>query len=340
MTVSVKLFALLKMWLQARKKSERWCILITADPDALASAMAFKRILSRRVQEVAIFRTNEVTRPDNLAMIRYLRIPVQPWKEALAAQFDCFALLDSQPHHSPAYQNIPFDVVIDHHPRSEPFEAGYCDIQPDFGAVSTMMTRYLRALHIRPGRLLATALLYGIRTDTGAFSRSGDARDLTAYQWLSHHADTTLLRRIMRSEYLREWLPLFSRAFQNLKLCRQGAYVWVGKVQSGDQLVAIADFFTRVHGLKWIAVSGIQGDTLIVIFRGDGGHDVGILAASCFGDVGSAGGHRTAARAEIPLAKLQGNKVEAFVGERLTCRRALAAARKAQHRAASKAKPV
>lgn len=55
-------------------KNERWLILINADPDALASAMALKRILAGRVEQVAIAHVNEITRPDNLAMIRLLRI--------------------------------------------------------------------------------------------------------------------------------------------------------------------------------------------------------------------------------------------------------------------------
>lgn len=46
--------------------------------------------------------------------------------------------------------------------------------------------------------------------------------------------------------------------------------------------MAVADFFTRVHGLKWIAVSGIVGKTVIVIFRGDGGRDIGRLADAAF----------------------------------------------------------
>lgn len=49
-------------------KNERWLILINADPDALASAMALKRILAGRVEQVAIAHVNEITRPDNLAI--------------------------------------------------------------------------------------------------------------------------------------------------------------------------------------------------------------------------------------------------------------------------------
>ena len=314
----------IKAWLQNLPKDSRWCILITADPDALGSALALKYLMAHKVQSVCIARSNEVTRPDNLAMIRYLRIPVEAWDPAHREDFTHFALVDSQPHHHPAFAGIHFSVVIDHHPLNAdfPVSADFTDIRPLMGATSTIMARYLRALHQRPGRLLSTALLYGIRTDTAAFERSGGSDDLQAYQWLSQHADTTLLRRIMRSEYLPAWLPLFSRAFQSLQECRgKGRHAHVGRVDSGDQLVAIADFFTRVHGLKWVAISGVCGTTVIVIFRGDGSRHVGRLADACFFDVGSGGGHSALARAEFPLDAVGNESVRDFIHQRLQTRK-------------------
>ena len=325
--------ALLQKWRAGLSKDDHWCILINADPDALASALALKRIMVHKVHSVDIARINEVTRPDNLAMIRYLNIPVIAWQPENAGQYNRYAMVDSQPHHSKAYQGLHFDCIIDHHPlpRTVPNvtacsvagPAIFRDIRPGMGATSTMMARYLKALHMRPGPRLATALLYGIRTDTAAFERSGGEDDFRAYQWLSRHADNNLLRRILRSEYLREWLPLFSRAFRSLADCRGGgAFASLNEVSSADLLVAVADFFTRVHGLRWIAVSGVVDKTVIVIFRGDGGRDIGRLADACFHDVGVAGGHRNLARAEFPISAVpEGMRPGEFVLKRLETRK-------------------
>lgn len=313
----------LRAWLQKLSKEESWCILITADPDALGAAMALKRLLSHKVLDVTIARTNEITRPDNLAMIRYLRIPTVPWHADMQTQFQRFALVDSQPQHNPAFAGIPFSLIIDHHPIPEqgPPEGEYVDIRSECGATCSMLGRYLNDLGIRPGRLLATAMLYGIRTDTAAFERSGGALDLEAYQWLSKHAEHALLRRIIRSEYLLEWLPLFGRAFRSLHHFLKGAHAHVGDVNSPDLLVAIADFFTRVHGLKWVAVSGVYNATVVVIFRGDGSRDVGKMASLSFGNVGSAGGHRVMARAEFPLKTVGETKAADYVRNALENRR-------------------
>ncbi len=309
----------LKTWLTTLNKEDRWCVLITADPDALASAMAFKRILAHKAQEVIIASTNEVTRPDNLAMLRYLRIPLVRWEAEMQSQFQKFAIVDSQPHHHPLFAPLTFSAIIDHHPlpADKCHLADFVDIRPEIGATATMFTRYLQNLAIKPSKLLSTALLYGIRTDTAAFERAGGEIDLRAYQWLSKHANTTLLRRILRSEYLMEWLPLFSHAFRSLQTCSTGAHAHVGKVSSPDLLVAIADFFTRVHGLRWVAVSGVHADNAIVIFRGDGSRHLGNFAALHFGKDGSAGGHKNMARAEIPLTAIAAQKVQTYIHAKL-----------------------
>jgi len=90
-------------------------------------------------------------------------------------------------------------------------------------------------------------------------------------------------------------------------------------VDNPDILVVVADFFMRVHSISWDAVSGVCGDNLIVIFRGDGiRKDIGKFAASLFGDIGSAGGHKGAGRAEIPLEALDGKDPEMYVLKKLS----------------------
>jgi nanoRNase/pAp phosphatase (c-di-AMP/oligoRNAs hydrolase) len=65
-------------------------------------------------------------------------------------------------------------------------------------------------------------------------------------------------------------------------------------------------------GTYYVVVAGIVNDKLIIIFRGDGyRQDCGAIAQSACGLIGQGGGHRSAARIEIPLdvlkAELKGN---------------------------------
>jgi nanoRNase/pAp phosphatase (c-di-AMP/oligoRNAs hydrolase) len=70
-------------------------------------------------------------------------------------------------------------------------------------------------------------------------------------------------------------------------------------------------------------VSGTYDRKLIVIFRNAGfRRDAGKLAKEMFGDVGSAGGHKSMARAEIPLEQIHPNNkkgadLEQYVVNRL-----------------------
>lgn len=298
-------------------REEAWCILIMADPDALASAMALKRLIRPRVRSVTIAHVNKISRPDNLAMIRHLRIPAVKWRPSLARKFQRYAMVDSQPQHSPAFPDVEYSIIIDHHPHPlQPHQAVYQDIRPSYGSVSTMMTEYLYSANIRPGRLLATALQYGIRTDTGTFGRQCTETDLRAYQYLSRFGDPAVMTRILRSEYLPQWLPYFSSAIETMRPCGRGSYAWLGKVASPDLLVVVADFFLRVHGLRWVAVCGTSAGRLVVVFRGgDGLVDLGSVAALTFENMGSGGGHSAMARAEMAVADVpreHRNSVDAF----------------------------
>ncbi len=302
------------------KKNDRWLILCVADPDALASAMALKRLLANRVQAVGLGMINEISRPDNLAMVKYLRIPVQRVTPLMAAQYDKFALVDSQPHHSPAFADFKFSLVIDHHPESPeyPVQADFQEIRPQYGSNSTLMTEFLYNAGVKPGKLLATALLYGIKTDTQSFERNFHDADVKAFRYLSKYANHLLLRKIVRSEFRIEWLKYFSQAFRKMRVMGEGLTAYMGEVDSSDILVILADFFLRVHGISWTIVSGVSDDKLINVFRGDGlRRDVGKMAQQLFGDVGSAGGHKSMARAEIPLDKLDNQHPQQFIWERL-----------------------
>ena len=305
-------------------KDERWLILMNADPDALASAMALKRIMAGRVARVGLAHVNDISRPDNLSMIRLLRIPTRKLTPPMAAQYDRFALVDSQPHHHPDFVPFKFSIVIDHHPLSaeHPVRAEFAELRPDYGSNSSILTEYLYNMGKRPGKLLATAMLYGIKTDTQSFERDFHDADIKAFRYLTKFYSQPLLHKIIRSEFRIEWLKYFSQAFRKMRRLGQGMSVFMGVVDSPDILVILADFFLRIHGVSWILIGGMYNDTLVIVFRGDGlRRDMGKFAQRLFGDVGSAGGHKSMARAEIPMEKLGNQHPQQFILERLAQRK-------------------
>jgi nanoRNase/pAp phosphatase (c-di-AMP/oligoRNAs hydrolase) len=286
---------------------DRVLIIIAADPDALASALAFKRLLWRRVANVTIAHVNQISRPDNLAMVRLLAIPLTPLEEIDAASFSKKVMLDSQPHHHEAFAGITMDVIIDHHPTGDACNGcGFTDIRPRYGANSSILTEYLRGARIKPSSRLATALTYGIKTDTASFGRPSVLEDVQAFQYLFPKANGSVLRKIEFSEMRLKDLALLHLALDRFVVRKHSMYVYLGEVASPDNLVQIADFFLRVDSVDTCAVSGVHQERLVVILRSAAYRtNAGSLAEAAFGELGAAGGHKAMARAEIPLAAVQ-----------------------------------
>lgn len=280
-------------------------ILINADPDAIASAMALKRLLWRKVASVTVANTNIITRPDNLAMIRLLGVSLVFIDDLDLGRFSRLALVDSQPNHNPAFSGLTFQVIIDHHPDTG-IKAPFVDIRPRYGATATMMTEYLRAAKIKPSTKLATGLYYAIKTDTDDFRRQAALEDVRAFQYLFRHANIHMARKIEQSDLKVEFLKYFKRAFNQMRIRKGRVFVHLGPVANPDICVLVADFFMRVASIGWSIVSGTCDQKLIVVFRNDGiRKNAGNVAKKSFGAIGSAGGHKGMARAELGLDALQ-----------------------------------
>ncbi len=280
-------------------------IVIVADPDAMASAMAVKRLLWRKAATVDIASVNAVDRPDNMAMIQRLGIKIQRFEGVDLTAYSRFVIVDSQPDHHEALGRFAPDIIIDHHPDTG-IQASVTDIRPQYGATATIMTEYLRAARIKPSTKLATGLLYGIKTDTSNFERQTTIEDVRAFQYLFRFANKYLVSKIEREEINVAYLKYYRRAINLRRKRKDWIFVHLGKVETADVCVLIADFFMRVQTINWSIVSGIVNQKLVVVFRNDGMRkNAGRVAKLSFSQLGSAGGHKSMARAEIDLARLK-----------------------------------
>lgn len=296
-----------KRLLEVVSPEDRLCILIDADPDAMASALALKRFFWRKVRKTDIYHFNPIQRADNLAFIKLLGVGQRHIRHLKPSEITKWAILDSQPHHHKEFADQQFDIIIDHHPVGPLSKAYFVDIKEDYGANSTILTEYLRASKIRPSPTLATALFYGIKTDTDNFVRECLPGDINAFRYLYRYANMNIIKKIDSSEMTKETLASYRIAMDHLKLVRHMAFIYMGKVKNPDILVIIADFFMRLAEATWSVVSGVYDEKLIIIFRNAGFRsDAGKVAEKYFGHWGGlAGGHRSAARAEIPLEMLR-----------------------------------
>jgi nanoRNase/pAp phosphatase (c-di-AMP/oligoRNAs hydrolase) len=290
---------------QVFEKEDDVLVIINADPDALATALAVKRLLRYRVKSVTITHPNEIRRLNNQEMVKRLRIPLIRLKDVRVGDYSKKVMVDSQPNHLPTFEKIKIDAIIDHHPISGDWDAEFVDIRPDYGATASMAVEYLRAAGMKPSVALATALFYAVKVDTQNFEQKSVLADGISFRYLFNIANRDLVRKFELTDLRRSELKYFNIALAELKYSKGRYYSHVGRVRSPDVLVIVADFLNHVGEIDWVFVSGIHGEKLVVIFRSDGYRkSAGKLADKIFGSLGSAGGHKGAARAEVPLKNL------------------------------------
>ncbi len=279
------------------------------DPDAIASAMALREIIRiKRGFEKCIFAATEpFRRHQNRELARAMRLNIRLLNQVDAGAFNLIALLDAQPSFfGDTLMTIKPNIVFDHHPRQGDWAAEFVDIRHRYGALSTVLTEYLRCAGIRIPRSLHTALLYGIKTDTDNFDRDTAAEDIRAYTYHTRYANMRLIRRIELNQTPMSYLKYFDQAFHVMKHHRGRRVGFLGHVDSPDICVQVADFYLHLIGTYFVVVSAIVNDKLIIIFRGDGyRQDCGAVAKRVCNLIGKGGGHRSAARIEIPLDVLK-----------------------------------
>jgi nanoRNase/pAp phosphatase (c-di-AMP/oligoRNAs hydrolase) len=276
------------------------------DPDAIGSALALRELLGRNRITTPIVTFGEVTRPENLAMIRFLDIQIDRITyEDLHKDGSQLALVDVQP----PYFDKPLgrvDLVVDHHPKRTAFKARFTDLRTVYGATSTIFTEYLRAIGMEPSQRLATALLYGIKTDTLFLERGSILADLSAFTFLYPFANKAMITRIERPALPREDLEALGRALSRLQLDNGVAVIHMGEINREDVIPQMAEFCLNIEGVEWGIVSGLVKDRVVISVRNVGYvKSAGEIMKRLYDDIGSAGGHRAMAKAVIPLDRFK-----------------------------------
>ncbi len=290
------------------------------DPDAMASGLALRTVLRRTKTTAIIGALEDVTRPENLRMEKLLDIHVERITPDAFNDFDRIATVDVQPHYfGNALPKV--DLVIDHHPEQPGYTAIYKDIRADFGSTSTILTEHLRAVDLSISERTATAMLYAIKSDTLFFARHTNRSDLDAFTYLYPLADAAMIRKMEGAEITLERMEYVRRAMKHGALHNQVFTAFLGSSSREDFIPYLADFFLQLEDVKWTVVAGVVDDTLIVSVRNLGyTRNAGEFVRQSFSDIGSAGGHRSMAKALVPLESFRekfGNLDDAQVPQAL-----------------------
>jgi nanoRNase/pAp phosphatase (c-di-AMP/oligoRNAs hydrolase) len=293
-------------------------VLGSPDPDGIGSAFAFQEILRNESIESDIIIFERISRPDNTEFVRKLEIEL---KHAESPQdldpYDGYIIVDRQTPDLPLEVNreIPLIAHIDHH-SGNCSHAHFDDIRPNAGSTSTIISSYFRIgvysldrenpLH----RRIATALLFGIRTDTDDFFNAKDA-DFVATSFLSDFSDNLTLKKIFLRPAGKAFLETLKNALFFLRRENGWVTAFVGKVPkyARDSIGQTADFLAHSDAVTTVIVYGIVGNNVIGSMRTT---DVNLLPddflknalRNTFGSDVNCGGRKFAGGFQIPVKKI------------------------------------
>ncbi len=274
------------------------------DPDGIASAYALRALLGRKRTTAPLISFGDVQRPENQALCDAIGIEVRVITPDEIDEFDGLVLVDVQPNvfgDDPPERLREIDVVVDHHPERTGYHAAIQDIRTNYGATSSIFTEYLRATKTEINPRLATALLYGIKSDTQYLGRETSERDMLAFAYLHQSHSPALLRRIERPALPIEGLKALGRALAKSEV-RDGIHILVlGRVRE-DVIPQVADMALQAEGAEWAIAVGTVGRDLVFSVRNVGYvRAAGEVVRAVVEGLGVGGGHRSMAKGIIPL---------------------------------------
>jgi nanoRNase/pAp phosphatase (c-di-AMP/oligoRNAs hydrolase) len=290
------------------------------DPDALASAYGLLRLVESFDDASArIAFGGFVGRAENRTMVRELGLPITPTRNVSFEDVDHIALVDTQP--GTGNNSLPegreATIVIDHHPlRGRTRNAAFHDVRDDCGSTCTIVTEYLQAADIPLEGVLATALFYGIQSETQDLGREATEDDIDASLALYPGADRALLSRIRYPDLPRAYFKSLHNSLERARTRGPVVISYLGKLDYPDLVAELADFYLRLDGARWsFCIGQFQEDVLISIRTSLPDAAAGELLRRVVGKDGAAGGHGMIAGARVPIGDLSAEDARLRVEE-------------------------
>lgn len=280
------------------------------DPDSLAASAALQALVVEAFGlKATIAYDGFLGRAENRLLHKLLGRDMETMDLVRFEEFPLVAMVDTQP--GQGNNNVPPEVfvsiVIDHHPAVvEPQDVPFWDIRDTYGATSTMLTEYLLQAGVAIDEALATALFYGIASETQDLRVEAVQADEDASDALYPLIDKRMLARIERAPidppYYRDMHSSIARAVRYGPL----AVARAGEVEHPEVVAEVADTMLRLEGVNWSLAMGESGETLYLSLRTWplAEEDASHLIRQAAQHMGKTGGHGNRAGGQVDLSGL------------------------------------
>jgi nanoRNase/pAp phosphatase (c-di-AMP/oligoRNAs hydrolase) len=260
-----------------------------------------------------------IGRAENRNMVRALEIPLWTVDSVRFQPDDAVMLLDTQPGFAnnslPEGQEVV--AVFDHHAGDPPQGIPHCDVRPDYGAVTTMMVEYLAAAGVEMPAKLATAVCYGISTETQDLGREASGADIAAFVTAFPFSDQPLLGRLRHPRRSISFFADLQQAIRAAQVAGSTLICHLDSLYTPDAAAEMADMLISAEGIEWVMCTGVFGGLLVVSVRTtDRQAEAGELLRDVVGERSRAGGHGMAAGGSLEIDDADPSALRAGLAER------------------------
>jgi nanoRNase/pAp phosphatase (c-di-AMP/oligoRNAs hydrolase) len=229
------------------------------DPDALAAAFGLQHLLHAGFGiDSRIGYRGEIGRTENRAMVRLLKIPIHKLPPGWLKRFPNTALVDTQP----SFNNNPYPaarratLVIDQHASPTPPFADLTLVDTECGATCVIVACALLQQGVVIPERVATALAYGILTDTLGFYRAQRQDIVNTYMQVLPCADVRALARIQNPVRTRKFFATLSQGIRGATLYGKLLVSHLGAVETPDLVSQVAEFLLAYRRATWCLATG------------------------------------------------------------------------------------
>jgi nanoRNase/pAp phosphatase (c-di-AMP/oligoRNAs hydrolase) len=257
-----------------RDQNEISVVLAQLDPDAIGSAMLFKKIADHFGRTIQIYFAGPIDHPQNLCIFNQFELDKTFKRIKSLPENTDVALLDScMVNDARIGMKIRPKFIIDHHMGIPPQESEWAFIE-SFGSCCTILVLMAQHFGIKftaDDAAVTTLGAIGIYNDTSGFiAHATTNHDMAAFQWLmEQEGNWDKLREVNSFEYPVEYYSIKKTILSNMKPVNTFLISSAGYLQKehGVFLAIIADELVRRAGISTVITWAVISDFLIIKAR-------------------------------------------------------------------------
>ena len=263
------------------------------DPDSICSSVLLKTIANKFNIKSYIVYGGEISRSENLSMLKLLNIKVYSFVSGQEKDYDLTALVDTQKNtgnNSFPAEIIP-DITFDHHPMKKSIQNFY-DIQTDYGSTASIIFTYFLYYNLPVTSQIATAFCYALVSDTNYFTRHVNDKDIDLYKKVIAKADIKIISNITNSQKSKDYYNTLKLALNNYQINNKIIYCTLGKIKNIEFIPEIAEVLAKMENTHISVVIGYTNKNTKISTRTNlHGLSLGKLVAETLKGLGKGGGH-------------------------------------------------